>query len=77
MICPVCSCSEFQPGRVSDTFRVEGRVFLVENIPADICTRCEEPVFAAEVGEQVRRLINGPHEPSRVIEAEVLTYRAA
>lgn len=77
MICTVCGCEEFRAERVSDTFRVGDRVYLVENIPADVCTRCEEPVFSADVAEQVRRLINGPHQATRVISTEVLSYRAA
>jgi HTH-type transcriptional regulator / antitoxin MqsA len=77
MNCNVCGCEEFRAERVSDTFRCEDRVYIVENIPADVCTRCGEPVFEATVAEQVRRLINGPHQPTRVINAEVLSFRAA
>ena len=77
MICNVCGCEEFRAEHVSETFHVEDRVYVVENIPADVCTRCGEPVFSASVAEQVRQVINGPHQPTRVIKAEVLSYRAA
>jgi HTH-type transcriptional regulator / antitoxin MqsA len=77
MICIVCGCEEFRPERVTDTFHCDDRVYIVENIPADVCSRCGEPVFEARVADQVRQLINGPHQPTRVIKAEVLSYRAA
>lgn len=77
MICDVCGCNRFRAESVSDTFRVEDRVFVVENIPAQVCERCGEAVFAADVAEHVRRLIHGPHQPIRVLSAEVLAYRSA
>ena len=77
MICDVCGCEEFQSEHVSETFRVADRVFVVENIPADVCNRCGEPRFSASVAEQVRELVSGPHQPTRVISAEGLSYRAA
>lgn len=77
MTCNVCGCEEFLLERVTETFRVEDRLFVVENIPAHVCARCGEAVFVADVAEQVRVLINGPHQPTRILNAEVLTYRAA
>jgi HTH-type transcriptional regulator / antitoxin MqsA len=77
MICDVCGCDKFRVESVNETFRVEDRVFVVENIPAQVCERCGEAIFAADVAEQVRRLIHGPHQPIRVLSAEVLSYRAA
>lgn len=77
MICNVCGCEEFRAEHVSDTFRVEDRVYVVEHIPADVCMRCGEPVFHAHVAEHVRLLIHGPHQATRVIFTEVLSYKAA
>jgi HTH-type transcriptional regulator / antitoxin MqsA len=52
-------------------------VTVVEGIPAQVCERCGEPTFSADVAEHVRRLVHEPHQPVRVVSAEVLAYRAA
>jgi YgiT-type zinc finger domain-containing protein len=77
MICEVCGCDRFRTENVSDTFRVEDRVFVVEDIPAQVCERCGEATFAADVAEHVRQMIHGPHQPIRILSTEVLAYRAA
>jgi YgiT-type zinc finger domain-containing protein len=77
MICDVCGSASFHTALVSRTFTVDGRLLVVEGIPAEICERCEAASFSAEVGEQLRRLIQEPHQPARVIQAEVLEFHAA
>jgi YgiT-type zinc finger domain-containing protein len=77
VICDVCGCDSFRAESVSETFRVDDRVFVVENIPAQVCERCGEAVFAADVAEQFRRLVHGPHQPVRIMSAEVIAYHAA
>jgi YgiT-type zinc finger domain-containing protein len=32
--------------------------YVVQGIPAKVCTSCGEPVFAIEVGEQIRKILN-------------------
>lgn len=77
MICENCGNQTFRPGTSDETFTVAGRLFVVEDIPAQICVRCGAPSFAADVAEKVRKLIHEPHQPARVIQAEVLEYHAA
>jgi HTH-type transcriptional regulator/antitoxin MqsA len=77
MTCNVCGNESFHPAAVSETFKENSGLVVVENIPASVCDRCGETNFSAEVAEAVRRLVNGPHQATRVIQAEVLEYRAA
>jgi HTH-type transcriptional regulator/antitoxin MqsA len=77
MICAVCGQAGFHSAFVTRTFTVDGKLLVVEGIPAEICDRCEAASFSAEVGEQLRRLIHEPHQPVRLIQAEVLAFHAA
>ena len=77
MICEICGHSHAHPGKVTETFRADGKVIVVEGIPAEICDRCGAASFSAEVAERVRRMIHGPHKAVRVIEAEVLDFQVA
>ena len=77
MICNVCGHTSFEEATVSRSFEVQGRLVLVEAIPAHICAYCGETNFDAEVSERIRQLVHGPHTPERVIETQVLRYDAA
>jgi HTH-type transcriptional regulator/antitoxin MqsA len=77
MTCDLCGHTDFKPSEVTRTFTVDGRLIVVEGIPAEICGRCEAASFSAEVAERVRRLVHEPHEPARIIQAEVLPFPAA
>ena len=77
MTCEVCGHTGFHSAQVSKTFTIEGKVMVVEGIPAELCDGCGEANFSAEVAERVRRLVHEPHQPGRVIEAEVLRFDAA
>lgn len=76
-LCLVCGCTDFREGTITHTLRTGDHIFVVENVPALLCLRCEEPQLEAGVADALRRLVHGPHEASRTIQAEVLEYRAA
>ena len=77
MTCDVCGNEKFRDAMSDETFNVNGQLIVVEKIPSQICERCGEANFSAHVAEAVRKLVNGPHQPTRVVRAEVLEYRAA
>ncbi|MBI4870452.1 MAG: YgiT-type zinc finger protein [Candidatus Riflebacteria bacterium] len=77
MRCDLCGCGSFRQGVVSETFRVGGRIVLVEGIPADVCCNCGDETISAAVSERVRQLVREPQEAPRVVMAELLAYKAA
>jgi HTH-type transcriptional regulator/antitoxin MqsA len=77
MTCEVCGNQSFHATRVSQGFNVEGRLFWVEDIPAEVCDRCGETNFTAEIAESLRKLVRAPHRAGRTIQAEVLRFHAA
>jgi YgiT-type zinc finger domain-containing protein len=76
MICEVCGNDAFREEMSAESFRVNDRLVLVEDIPSQVCTRCGASNYSAEVTERVRRLVHEPAKPARKIEAEVLAYTA-
>jgi HTH-type transcriptional regulator / antitoxin MqsA len=72
--CGQTRCSE---GQISKPFVLDGRIVLVQNIPAVICDACGEANFSAKVAERLRRMIHEPHKPVRVVSAEILAFDAA
>lgn len=50
---------------------IDGRLIVVENVPAWVCEQCGETVFDPDVVERLQALIWSDARPVRVIEAPV------
>ncbi|MCC3406927.1 MAG: YgiT-type zinc finger protein [Microcoleus sp. PH2017_10_PVI_O_A] len=72
--CHVCGSTEAQENLVDEVFRVNGKLFVVEKIPATVCSRCGEVTFSMERGERVRKMLNGDSKPVKSIEVDVFAY---
>ncbi len=77
MKCTNCGSANFQSSVVTQTFTIDGRVVVVENVPAEVCARCGEPIFSAETAERLRTLVRQPHPAARQVEAKVVRFEAA
>lgn len=49
----------------------EGRVVIVENVPAEVCTQCGEKYLRSDVAEKVQSLVWDPPSPKRRDEVPV------
>lgn len=74
-ICHFCGSQEAHQELVDETFRINGKLVLVEQIPAEVCSRCGEVIFSAETAEKVRILVQGQTKPSRAIRVDVFAYQ--
>ena len=72
--CDVCGNEASRPTTVSEVFRVEGRMVLVENVPARVCTRCGELTFDRKSAERIRRMVHGEGTVRRHITMDVFAY---
>ncbi|MEW6249250.1 MAG: YgiT-type zinc finger protein [Planctomycetota bacterium] len=77
MTCEVCGNTSFHRATVSHVFHVDGRLVCVEDIPAEVCDRCGEENFTAEVAERLRVLVREPTRAERTVPAEIVRYHAA
>ena len=46
--CPVCISTELHIKYVNEVFEIGSKFYLVENIPATVCSRCGEEVFSSK-----------------------------
>jgi YgiT-type zinc finger domain-containing protein len=72
--CDVCGGSNFHTESVSEIFEIDGRHILVEDIPAQVCSKCGEMTFDRTTTERVRRMVHGEAQPVGTIELEVFAY---
>jgi len=72
--CHECGAVEFQTEAVSEIFQIDGKTIMVENIPAQVCTRCGEATFSRETTEKVRRLLHSQAKPIRKVSMDVFVY---
>ena len=60
--------------KVTYTVEQEGKVYVVEHVPARVCRETGEQYFAPETVERIHELIKGDKKPDRVIETPVFEY---
>ena len=72
--CHNCGSTKSCEGKVQEMFMIEGHPILVENIPAQICDRCGEPVFSSETTEKIRQLVHGHAQPIKSVPLDVFEF---
>ena len=69
--CHHCGVEQLRAELASEVFLIDGRVVLVEDIPAQICRQCGQATFSRETTEKIRRMVHGEAEPVRSIQVDV------
>ena len=69
--CHVCGGETARDEFVSEVLEVDNRRVLVEHIPAQVCTRCNEAAFSRETTERIRLLVHGAGRPVKTVPLEV------
>jgi HTH-type transcriptional regulator / antitoxin MqsA len=72
--CHVCGSAKSRLEQVSEVFHIEGRVVLVEQIPARVCEQCGEVTFSRETTEKVRLVLHSEAQPTRTVQMPVFAY---
>jgi YgiT-type zinc finger domain-containing protein len=54
----------------------EGRLYVVENVPAEMCRECGERYFHAKTLDAIDRLLDGDHQIKEKMQVEVVTLEA-
>ena len=65
----------FVPEKVTYTIDIDGKLLVIEHVPARVCLETGEQLFSAETVERIQQLIFNKQKPSRVM--EVLVYEFA
>ncbi len=74
MKCEYCS-RETIVRRVRKQHWHKGRLYIVENVEAQVCQECGERYFHASDLDKVESMIEGDHEVKEVLSVEVLAAK--
>lgn len=72
--CKQYGSTDLQEVLVREVFDIDGKLVLIEKIPARLCSRCGEESFSRETTERVRRLVHGEGKPMGSVSLDVFTY---
>ena len=64
----------FVESKVTYTIEVDGRLILVENVPARVNVDTGERMYAPETVEHVQALVRSGQHPKRMIETPVYEF---
>ncbi|MEJ7842243.1 MAG: YgiT-type zinc finger protein [Rubrobacter sp.] len=60
--------------RVTYTLEIDGKLYVVENVPARVDEETGEQFFAPETVERLQEMILGSEQPSKFTETSVYEY---
>ena len=64
----------FEEQRVTYTLLKDGKLFVIENVPARVNTDTGEQLFSPQTVEKIQRIILGKQVPVRVIQTPVFEF---
>lgn len=72
MTCEFCG-GQTAMKKVKKQHWLHGRLYIVENVEAEVCSECGERYFHAKTLDEIDRLLETSHEVKERIEVEVVT----
>lgn len=72
MKCEFCD-SETVPKKVKKQHWLKRRLYIVENVDAEVCPECGERYFHAAILDKIDQMITESHPVKEVLSVEVLT----
>ena len=64
----------FVPEKVTYTIDIDGKLLVIEHVPARVCLETGEQLFSAETVERIQQLIFNKEKPTRVMEVPVFEF---
>ena len=62
--------------RVTYTIEINGRVVVIENVPARVCAETGERLFAPDTVERIHQIVRGGQKPVRILQTPVYEFAA-
>ncbi len=72
MTCEFCG-GQTAKKKVKRRHWLQGKLYLVENVDAEVCTQCGERYFHAATLNEIDRVLGAEHEVKDRIEVEVVS----
>jgi hypothetical protein len=67
---------KLEDARVTYSVEVDGRMIVVENVPARVNIETGEQLFSADTVERLREIVRSRRAPRRVFETHVFDFAA-
>lgn len=72
MICEFCGGKTIRK-KVKRQHWLQGKLYIVENVDAEVCTECGERYFHATTLDEIDRLLLAEHEVKERIDVEIVS----
>lgn len=60
--------------KVTYTLEMDGKFFIIENVPARVCEETGEQFFSPETVERLQKTIWGREKPKKMVETPVYEF---
>jgi hypothetical protein len=60
--------------KITYTIEVDGKLMVIEHVPARVSVETGEQLFSAETVERIQQLISSKQKPTRVMEVPVFDF---
>ena len=64
----------FEEQKVTYVLEHQGKVLIIENVPARVCKETGERLFAPETVERLQHIVWEQRQPTRIIETPVFEF---
>jgi len=71
--CVFCG-GKVEKKRVTFSYEENNKYLLVENVPAEVCTKCGEKTYSPEVTDELLRFTKDKFPPVKIIEVPVFDF---
>ena len=76
MKCQVCS-GKMEIKKINHDVWVDHNLFVVKDVPAEVCERCGETVFTPQVTKRILSTLRHVRNPQKTLKVPVLQLRPA
>jgi YgiT-type zinc finger domain-containing protein len=62
--------------QVTYTIEVDGRIIVIEHVPARVCIETGEQFFSPPTVERIHAIVRGERKPTRTVETPIYEFAA-
>jgi HTH-type transcriptional regulator / antitoxin MqsA len=73
MECVFCK-GKVQSKNVTFIYEHDNHVFLIENVPAEVCEKCGEKTYSPEITDEIIKFAKRRFKPVKLVEIPVFDY---
>ncbi|MCP4659427.1 MAG: YgiT-type zinc finger protein [bacterium] len=68
MKCSITGCpGEYEEQKINHTVRHRGEIFVIDEVPAEVCTVCGDVLLTPAIVRHIEELLQAEAKPSRMV----------